>query len=167
MLELKGAEILFGGKPLKGHSIPERYGSWEPTAIFVPLSHFRSAKKRKLLMTELFGPFQIVTEYGSTQLDQVLDVLESIPDHLTAAIVSNDQQWTDYILGETVNGTQYAGLRARTTGAPQNHWFGPSGDPRGAGIGTDYAIQYTWSHHREVVTDVGPVQTGWKMPKPT
>ena len=38
-------------------------------------------------------------------------------------------------LGATVNGTTYCGMRARTTGAPQNHWFGPCGDPRGAGIG--------------------------------
>ena len=37
--------------------------------------------------------------------------------------------------GRAILGTQYVGLRARTTGAPQNHWFGPSGDPRGAGIG--------------------------------
>lgn len=40
------------------------------------------------------------------------------------------------VLAHTVNGTTYAGIRGRTTGAPQNHWFGPSGDPRGAGIGT-------------------------------
>ena len=31
-------------------------------------------------------------------------------------------------------------MRARTTGAPQNHWFGPCGDPRGAGIGTAGSI---------------------------
>ncbi len=39
------------------------------------------------------------------------------------------------MLANTVNGTTYVGIRARTTGAPQNHWFGPSGDPRGAGEG--------------------------------
>ncbi|KFK24134.1 hypothetical protein AALP_AAs67913U000100, partial [Arabis alpina] len=44
-------------------------------------------------------------------------------------------------IGNTVNGTTYAGLRGRTTGAPQNHWFGPAGDPRGAGIGTPEAIK--------------------------
>jgi len=27
------------------------------------------------------------------------------------------------VIGKTVNGTTYAGLRARTTGAPQNHWY--------------------------------------------
>lgn len=38
--------------------------------------------------------------------------------------------------GNTINGTTYAGWRARTTGAPQQMWFGPSGDPLGAGIHT-------------------------------
>ena len=28
ILELEGAEVIFGGAPLKNHSIPERYGSW-------------------------------------------------------------------------------------------------------------------------------------------
>ena len=97
----------------------------------------------------------------------MLDVLESVPHHLTAACVSNDPLFTDRVLGLTVNGTTYHGLRARTTGAPQNHWFGPCGDPRGAGIGTPYAIQLTWSHHREIITDVGPIQPDWKMPPPS
>ena len=167
ILELDGAEVLFGGAPLKGHSIPEQYGAFQPTAVFVPLKHFRSKQKRKLLTTELFGPFQIVTEYGNPQVNTVLDVLESTPHHLTAAVVSNDVHFTERILGQSVNGTTYHGLRARTTGAPQNHWFGPCGDPRGAGIGTPYAIQMTWSHHREIITDVGPVPGDWKMPPPS
>ena len=166
-MELDGAEVLFGGSPLKGHKIPERYGAFEPTAVFVPLKHFRSKAKRKLLTTELFGPFQIVTEYGNPQIDTVLEILESTPHHLTAAVVSNDVLFTERILGQSVNGTTYHGLRGRTTGAPQNHWFGPCGDPRGAGIGTDYAIQLTWSHHREVITDVGPVPKDWQMPPPS
>ena len=70
------------------------------------------------MTTELFGPFQVVTEYGNPQLEQVLDICESIPHHLTAAIVSNDPLFCDRVLGETVNGTQYHGWRARTTGAP-------------------------------------------------
>lgn len=140
ILELDGAKILWGGKPLQNHKIPEIYGAWEPTAVFVPLKHFRGEKKRKLLTTELFGPFTIVTEYGNNDVEKILDVMESCPHHLTAAVVSNDQIFTEKILGNTVNGTQYTGLRGRTTGAPQNHWFGPCGDPRGAGIGTPYAI---------------------------
>lgn len=42
------------------------------------------------------------------------------------------------------------------SGAPQNHWFGPAGDPRGAGIGTPEAIQLVWSCHREIIHDFGP-----------
>jgi 1-pyrroline-5-carboxylate dehydrogenase len=88
-----------------------------------------------------------------------------MPHNLTAGLVSNDQHFTEKILGLTVNGVTYHGIKARTTGAPQNHWFGPSGDPRGAGIGTPYAIKYTWSHHREIVTDIGPIAEDWTIPK--
>jgi len=72
-----------------------------------------------------------------------------------------------HILGRTLNGTTYAGIRARTTGAPQNHWFGPAGDPRGAGIGTREAIQLVWSSHREVIEDIGPVKSDWVLPAAT
>jgi 1-pyrroline-5-carboxylate dehydrogenase len=80
--------------------------------------------------TEIFGPFQIVVEYDDNELDLVLNALERCEAHLTAAIVSRDIQFQNYVIGHTVNGTTYSGIRARTTGAPQNHWFGPAGDPR-------------------------------------
>ena len=119
VLELEGSKLLFGGKPLaEAHNIPTIYGSYQPTAIFVPLRHFRSPKKFKLLTTELFGPFQIVTEYKDKEIDTLLNTLEKMSHHLTAAVVSNDPIFTQKILGSTVNGTQYAGIRARTTGAP-------------------------------------------------
>jgi 1-pyrroline-5-carboxylate dehydrogenase len=42
ILELDGAKVLFGGEPLtQPHSIPSIYGSFKPTAMFVPLKHFR------------------------------------------------------------------------------------------------------------------------------
>lgn len=41
-----------------------------------------------------------------------------MPHNLTAACVSNDPIFTEKILGVTVNGVTYHGLRARTTGAP-------------------------------------------------
>lgn len=108
-------------------------------------------------------------------LQRVLNTLEELEHHLTAAVVSNDSDFLNEILPNTVNGTTYAGRRARTTGAPQNHWFGPSGDPRGAGIGTTEAIQLVWSSHREIIWDKGPVPEGWAgetekdftLPKPT
>lgn len=85
--------------------------------------------------------------------------------HLTAGVVSNDAEFLHEVLGSTINGTTYAGLRARTTGAPANHWFGPGGDPRGAGIGSREAIRMVWSHHREIIYDQLPVGSDWKRPK--
>lgn len=70
----------------------------------------------------------------------MLDCLERMTHHLTAAVVSSDPVFKEKVLAQTVNGTTYEGIKARTTGAPQNHWFGPCGDPRGAGIGTPEAI---------------------------
>lgn len=75
VLELDGAQVLWGGKPLKDHSIPAIYGSYEPTAVFVPLKHFRGKAKRALLTTELFGPFTIVSEYGNNDVDKILEVI--------------------------------------------------------------------------------------------
>ncbi len=41
----------------------------------------------------------------------------SAPLPLCPAVVSNDVRFVQHILGSTVNGTTYAGIRARTTGA--------------------------------------------------
>ncbi|EFJ40853.1 aldehyde dehydrogenase [Volvox carteri f. nagariensis] len=152
-----GAKLLFGGKPLSGHSIPEVYGAVEPTAVFVPLDQMLLPEYFDLVTTEVFGPFQVVTEWREGQLPAVLEACERMSHHLTAAVVSNDINFVQHVLAHTVNGTTYAGIRARTTGAPQNHWFGPAGDPRGAGIGTPEAIRLVWSCHREIITDFGPV----------
>lgn len=161
VLKVPGARLLFGGKPLQGpHSIPSVYGSYLPTAVYVPISEIK--KNFELVTSELFGPFQIVTEWE--HLNEVLPLLESMENHLTAAVVSNDVNFLREVLGNTVNGTTYAGLRARTTGAPQNHWFGPAGDPRGAGIGTSEAIKMVWSCHREIILDTATVPNDWKAP---
>ena len=163
ILSIPGTELLFGGKPLEGHEIPACYGAYEPTAIRVPLDavcgeHFGR------MTTELFGPFQVVVSYGDDDLDRVLDVFERISHHLTAAVVSADPVFQRKVLGATVNGTTYCGIRARTTGAPQNHWFGPCGDPRAAGIGTPEAIRVTWSGHREIIMDQGALAPDWETP---
>lgn len=60
---LAGAKLLWGGEPLTGHSIPECYGALQPTAVFVPLKAMRDPAAFKLVTTEVFGPFQVVTEY--------------------------------------------------------------------------------------------------------
>ncbi|GAB2289615.1 Mitochondrial fission 1 protein, variant 2 [Dionaea muscipula] len=164
LLEIPGAKILFGGEALENHTIPSVYGALKPTAIYVPLVEILKENNYELVTREIFGPFQIVTDYKASQLPLVLDALERMHAHLTAAVVSNDVLFLQDVIGKSVNGTTYVGLRARTTGAPQNHWFGPAGDPRGAGIGTPEAIKLVWSCHREIIYDVGPVPQHWKIP---
>lgn len=166
-LKLEGAKILFGGKPLENHKIPPCYAAWQPSAYFVPFKHFFDPAAFPELTKEYFGPAQIVTEYDDSEIDKLLEILEKIPHHLTAAVVSNDIPFRTKIMANTVNGTSYTGIKARTTGAPQNHWFGPCGDIRGAGIGTPEAIRLVWSVHREIVYDELPVPEGWTVPKPT
>jgi 1-pyrroline-5-carboxylate dehydrogenase len=159
LLAIPGARLAFGGRKLEGEGaalIPARYGAIEPTAVHVPLSSLTDPAHFATATTEVFGPVQVLTTYGDEEVDAVLACLERMDAHLTAAVVSNDPVFTNRILANTVNGTTYAGALARTTGAPQNHWFGPAGDPRAAGIGTPEAIRLVWSCHREIVTDVGP-----------
>ena len=155
--DIEGSALLFGGGEIGGgHAIPACYGALQPTACQVPVGALASADF-EIITTEVFGPFQVVVVYGDEDVPAVLDALERIAQHLTAAVVSADHDFQQRVLGATVNGTTYCGMRARTTGAPQNHWFGPAGDPRAAGIGTPEAIQTTWSCHREIVFDQGPL----------
>ena len=169
ILKIPGARLVFGGEPLTGHSIPECYGAIKPTAVYVPLKEIvKSEANFDLVTKEIFGPFQVITTWqNESDLDTVLNICEKMDHHLTAAVVSKDPNFLNHVLGRTINGTTYAGIRARTTGAPQNHWFGPAGDPRAAGIGSPEAIQLVWSCHREIIHDsVRPPRT-WSRPKPT
>jgi 1-pyrroline-5-carboxylate dehydrogenase len=166
LLKIPGASVLFGGKELSNHKIPDVYGAVEPTAVFVPLKEMLKDEYFDTCVTEKFAPFQVVTTYGDDEVDLVLEACERMSHHLTAAVVSNDKEFQNKVLAHTVNGTTYAGIRARTTGAPQNHWFGPAGDTRGAGIGTPEAIKMVWSCHREIIHD-GIVPKNWVQPKAT
>lgn len=161
---IDGASVLWGGKEIANHNIPDKYGACEPTAVFVPLSEMIKEENFESCATEIFAPFQVITYYNDETLPEVLNALERMSHHLTAAVVSNDVEFQSNILANTVNGTTYAGRRARTTGAPQNHWFGPAGDPRGAGIGTMEAIKLVWSCHREIIHD-SLVPNDWTQPK--
>lgn len=152
---------------VENHSIPKVYGAIRPTAVFVPLEEILKKENFELVTTEIFGPFQILTKYSDDQLDLVLQLLEKMHAHLTAAVVSNDDLFRQKVLARSVNGTTYAGIRARTTGAPQNHWFGPAGDPRAGGIGTPEAIKLVWSCHREIIQDIGPIPKAWTIPEAT
>jgi 1-pyrroline-5-carboxylate dehydrogenase len=167
LLEIPGSYVAFGGKKLENHSIPDVYGSVEPTAVFVPLDELLKPENFEACCTEIFGPFQVFTEFTDESEDKVLEACERMSHHLTAAVVSNDPRFQGRILRSTTNGTTYTGIKARTTGAPQNHWFGPAGDPRGAGIGSPHAIQLVWSTHREIIHDEGEVPSDWTLPEAT
>jgi 1-pyrroline-5-carboxylate dehydrogenase len=52
-----GSSVAFGGKPLTGHQIPDRYGSFQPTAVSVPIEEFMKPANFEIATTELFGPF--------------------------------------------------------------------------------------------------------------
>lgn len=166
LLKVPGSSVLFGGKELVNHNIPSEYGAVEPTAVYIPIEQMLKDEYYESCVTELFAPFQVVTTYKDDQLDLVLEACERMSHHLTAAVVSNDANFQTKVLANTVNGTTYAGQRARTTGAPQNHWFGPAGDPRGAGIGTPEAIKLVWSCHREIIHDC-IIPEDWVQPKAT
>ena len=58
----------------------------------VPLEQMLEPAHFAAATTEVFGPFQVVTEYSAEQLPLVLQALERMQHHLTAAIVSNDVQ---------------------------------------------------------------------------
>jgi len=163
LLKLPGASLAFGGKPLSGHSIPDVYGAIEPTAVRIPIEALADEEHFKVATTELFGPVQVLVDYKEGQLEDVLNTTNRMPNHLTAGVVSNDPRFINEVLGRSVTGTMYAGARARTTGAPVQHWFGPSGDPRAGGIHTKHAIQLCWSSHREVVFDYGPAPAATKL----
>jgi len=164
LLKIPGAYVMFGRKELENHTIPKCYGAVHPTAVFVPFDQIHD--HFDLVTTELFGPFQVITEYpeGTAGEDAVIEMLERNPNHLTAGIVSQDHGFIEKFLANTFVGTTYAGMRARTTAAPQQMWFGPCGDPRSAGIHTPEAIQLVWSGHREVIYDTGAIPSDFVAP---
>jgi len=162
LLTIPGAKVLFGGKELANHTIPKCYGAFEPTAVYVPYEQV--ADNFDLVTKELFGPFQVVTSYKEEQTDDVLATINRNPNHLTAGIVSQDHAFIEKFLGNTFVGTTYAGMRARTTAAPQQMWFGPCGDPRSAGIHTPEAIHLVWSGHREIIYDFGAISDNFEAP---
>ena len=51
ILELDGAKIMFGGKPLTNHKVPSIYGAFEATCVFVPIKHFKGRKAKLLLLS--------------------------------------------------------------------------------------------------------------------
>ena len=163
--------VAFGGKPLEGDAarkIPPIYGALEPTAIRMHIRDMLASDAGfEACTTEVFGPVQILVEYDDDDMPLVLRACERMTHHLTCAVVSRDPVFLHRVLSATINGTTYAGVRARTTGAPTNHWFGPAGDPRAAGIGTPEAIAAVWTTHREIVRDELDPESLEQVPKCT
>jgi len=156
LLSLPGAKLMWGGRPItEAHHIPAIYGSFQPTAIFLPLSTINNPLHYDLVFTEVFAPFQIITQYNDSELNTVLQTFDKIHLHLAAGVVSNDLNFIQHVVKNSVNGVTYVGTKGRTTGAPQNHFFGPGNDPRASGMCSTEAIASTWTYHREVVYDFG------------
>ena len=90
ILKLPGTKVQFGGDvPNVEHKIPDCYGFFQPTGVFVPLEHFFTDQKTlELLTTEIFGPFQLLVEFGDNEVDKLLQLLDKINLHLTAGSIS-------------------------------------------------------------------------------
>ena len=109
VLKIPGAKLLFGGHPIKeSHTIPDIYGSYVPTAIYVPIKAFSTKKHFDLLTVELFGPFQVITDYSN--VDDVLQIIERMENHLSAAVVSNDTLFLNKVLSKTSDGVTFSGI---------------------------------------------------------
>lgn len=158
---ISGFELLFGGKPLEEHNIPEQYGAIEPTAVLLPVQALLKNETFRLATKEIFGPFQIIVEYSDSDMPAVLKIIRGIKHKLTAAIVSDNISFINQVVGATANGTTYAGYRARTTGAPEWHGFHPAG-VLAANIGTREAIREVWSYGRTIVFDNGAPPDDWQ-----
>ena len=76
LLSIPGSYLVFGGKELENHKIPKMYGAVEPTAVFVPLSEMLKEENFESCVSELFAPFQVLTEFEDDTLDQVLEACE-------------------------------------------------------------------------------------------
>ena len=54
LLKIPGSKLLFGGEPLEYHSIPEVYGAFKPTAVFVPIKEMLKIENFDLVTKEIF-----------------------------------------------------------------------------------------------------------------
>ena len=147
LTSVDGAKLLFGGRHLTNHSIPECYGTLDATAVQVPLEALAS-EQFDLITTELFGPLQVLVKYDDSKLDTLLGILEHMSQHLTAAVASNDPKFQDKVLGAILNGTTYCSMRANDRCAAESE-----------------VIVTTWNCHREIIMDhQGPLPDSWTSP---
>jgi 1-pyrroline-5-carboxylate dehydrogenase len=103
-LPVAGAKLLWGGEPLKDHTIPECYGAVRPTAVFVPLLAMRDPAVFKLVTTEVFGPFQVISEFEGERIN--LHFARAWPvGWMTAATVWRTASATVSIVSKSGRGT--------------------------------------------------------------
>ncbi|OEH75694.1 aldehyde [Cyclospora cayetanensis] len=62
---------------------------------------------------EIQRHIDVVVEWGDGDEDALVALMESISHHLTAAVVSRNPETLNRFLGVSLNGTTYAGIRAR------------------------------------------------------
>lgn len=158
------AVLITGGQSVsEPNSVPSVYGLFQPTVLFVPWQSLKSVEAQHVVFEETFGPLLVCCSYSRDELHDVLKMLDKVEHHLSAGVVSRDPVFVNLILGQSVNGITYVG-KGRTTGAPPNHFFGPSNDPRASGVGTPKCIVDTWTCHREIVIDYGGLSEAPVLP---
>lgn len=75
LLQIPGAELLFGGKALENHSIPPIYGALKPTAIYIPLEEILKDDNYELVTREIFGPFQVTKGKYYSKFDHISNLV--------------------------------------------------------------------------------------------
>ena len=57
LLKVPGAKLLFGGKPVEGTKVPKCFGTFECTAVYVPLAEMvKTDEIFELVTSEVFAP---------------------------------------------------------------------------------------------------------------
>lgn len=153
LLALPGARLEFGGHELVDHSIPTQYGALAPTAVFVPLPTILASQDAfDLATTEIFGPFQVLTEFDDSTVDSVIEACERMPHHLTAGIVSSDQRFLDKVPPSVCPFARIATKKRRCLLGPSpdlgqhSQWDNLCGQPRSHDWGTGQPL--VWPRRR-------------------
>jgi 1-pyrroline-5-carboxylate dehydrogenase len=143
-LAAKAGQILTGGHVLEDHNHVKGYFV-EPTLI----AHV--ARNHELAMKELFLPVLVVLAYGD--LNEALDIANSVEYGLTAGIYSEDPAEVDVFFSKIRAGVTYANrTQGATTGAlvgkqPFTGWKSSGVTGKGAG-GPYYLLQFLQEQSR-------------------
>lgn len=61
----------------------------------MPITEALTPEHVDAVITEVFGPFQVLMSFDDSSLDLVLDACERLSHHLTAAVVSTDVRYRE------------------------------------------------------------------------